>query len=118
MSLESNNLYEFEGFRIDLSERTLRFKDEPIPLAPKVMETLCVLVENQGRLMTKDDLMNEIWRDTFVEERNLTQNIFTLRKIFKEKRKDSKFIETIPRRGYRFVADFSPLESLQEETLD
>lgn len=117
MSSKKQNLYEFEGFHVNLSERTLWFEDEPVSLAPKVLETLCVLVENQGRLMTKDELMNEIWADTFVEERNLTQNIFTLRKIFKEKGKKGKVIETVPRRGYRFVAELAPVEIQTQETL-
>lgn len=88
MLLKEHNLHEFEGFRINLLEQTLWFEEERIPLAPKVFETLLVLIENQGRLMTKDDLMDQIWGETFVEERNLTQNIFTLRKLFKEKKKE------------------------------
>ena len=117
MSLENNNIYEFEDFRINLSEQTFWYQDERISLAPKVFETLSVLLENQGRLMTKDELMDKIWGETFVEERNLTQNIFTLRKIFKEKRKGIKFIETVPRRGYRFVAELQPIQISSEETL-
>lgn len=117
MSSEMNNLYEFESFRIDLAEQTLFYEDERISLAPRVFETLRVLVENSGRLMTKDELMEEIWGETFVEERNLTQNIFTLRKEFKKKRKGIKFIETVPRRGYRFVAELHPVEIKQEEML-
>jgi Tol biopolymer transport system component/DNA-binding winged helix-turn-helix (wHTH) protein len=114
MSLNQNNLYEFGGFRIDLSERTLWHKDEFIALPPKVMETLCLLVESGGRLLTKDELIEELWADTFVEERNLTQNIFTLRKVLSEREKGGKFIETIPRRGYRFVAEIHPVETRSE----
>ncbi len=117
MSSENNNLYAFEDFCFDLKEKTLWFKDERIPLAPRVLETLCVLIENSGRLMTKGELMDEIWGDTFVEERNLTQNIFTLRKEFKQRRKGIKFIETVPRRGYRFVAELHLVQIEREETL-
>ncbi len=109
MSFSDNNLAEFGNFRFDFDERTLWFENKPVALAPKVAETLCLLIENQGRLMTKDDLMNAIWADTFVEEKNLTQNISTLRKIFREKQKGFKFIETVPKRGYRFVADVRPV---------
>ena len=105
MSLKENHIYEFEEFQINLFERTLWQDGELIPLAPKVIETLCLLVENHGRLMTKDELMQELWADSFVEERNLTQNIFTLRKVLGEKETGKKFIETLPRRGYRFVAE-------------
>lgn len=115
MSLSDNNLYEFGNFRIDLSERALWFEGEPVALAPKVAETLCLLVKNPGRLMTKTNLMDEIWADTFVEEKNLTQNISTLRKVFREKQKGEKFIETVPKRGYRFVAEVRPFVREKEE---
>lgn len=109
--LKENHIYEFEDFQINFSERTLWHNGELIPLAPKVIETLCLLVENHGRLMTKDELMEELWADSFVEERNLTQNIFTLRKVLGEKESGKKFIETLPRRGYRFVAEVRPVET-------
>lgn len=111
MSPDNNNLFEFGEFRINISERTLWQKKRLVPLTPKAMETLCVLVENRGRLVTKDELMEKIWADCFVEERNLTQNIFTLRKLFGDADKDKKFIETVPRRGYRFVAEVRPVET-------
>lgn len=86
MFLRDNNLYEFEGFVIDLSKQILWYKNELVDLTPKVLETLCVFVERQEELLTKEELMNLIWEDTFVEERNLTQNIFVLRKVFEEKK--------------------------------
>lgn len=112
--MKENNLLEFEDFQINLSERTLWYQNELIPLAPKVMETLCLLVENHGRLMTKDELMSGLWGETFVEERNLTQNIFTLRKTLGGSDKGKQFIETVPRRGYRFVANVRPVEFREE----
>jgi Tol biopolymer transport system component/DNA-binding winged helix-turn-helix (wHTH) protein len=111
MSLRNDNLFEFSGFTLDLSERILRYNGEHISLAPKVAETLCVLVENHGRLMTKDELFERLWPDTFVEERNLSQNIFTLRKILRTFVPDQPFIETVPRRGYWFVADVTAIQT-------
>lgn len=105
MSLKKDNLLRFGAYTIDLTDRILWRDEELVPLAPKVLETLCVLVENHGRLMLKEELFDRIWGDTFVEERNLTQNIFTLRKVLGEGSGGIKFIETIPRRGYRFVAE-------------
>ncbi len=115
MSLKDNNIYEFESFKINLEEKTLWYEEERISLAPRVFETLEVLIQNRGRLMTKDELMDEIWGETFVEEKNLSQNIFRLRKVFRKRKKDTKFIETIPRRGYKFIVDVQPVEIIQDE---
>lgn len=73
MSNESNTLYQFGEFRLDTKERVLIRANETIILAPKVFDTLEVLVKNDGKIVSKDDLMNEIWEDSFVEEGNLTQ---------------------------------------------
>ena len=102
MSKKINNLYEFGEFRLDTVERVLYRKDKTVTLAPKVFETLLCLVENNGKIISKEDLMSEVWQNSFVEESNLTQNIYTLRQIFGKR---NKFIETVPRRGYRFTAD-------------
>lgn len=107
---EKPKLAGFGPYVLDLSERILRKGEQIVPLAPKVAETLCILVENHGRLMTKDELMNRLWSDSFVEERNLAQNIFTIRKALNEKEGGQKFIETVPRRGYRFIADVSAVK--------
>ncbi len=95
-----NNLYEFGKFRMDTSERVLLCENETIMLAPKVFDTLEILVKRNGKTVTKDELMDEIWADSFVDESNLTQNIYTLRQAL-----GKEFIETMPRRGYRFAAD-------------
>jgi Tol biopolymer transport system component/DNA-binding winged helix-turn-helix (wHTH) protein len=118
MSLQKNNLYEFEGFTIDLMKQILWYENEIVGLTPKVLETLCVLVEHRGKLLTKDELIDILWRDTYVEDRNLTQNIFLLRKIFEEKKGKTgrKIIKTVPKKGYQFVADVSPVVT-QEETI-
>ena len=96
--------YEFGNFRLDLSERCLLRDGTAVPLAAKVFETLRVLVENGGRLAEKKRFMQEVWADTFVDESNLWQNVFTLRKVLGEGEGGQRFIETVPRRGYRFIA--------------
>ncbi len=105
MSNEINNLYEFGEFRLDTKERVLIRQNETIILAPKVFDTLEVLIKSDGRIVSKDDLMDKIWSDSFVEEGNLTQNIYVLRQTL-----GKDFIETIPRRGYRFSVDVNVVE--------
>ena len=98
--------YDFGSFRLDVAERRLLRDGEPIPLAPKVFDTLLVLVENCGHLLEKDDLMTRLWPDTIVEEATLARNISDLRKALGEN-SQHKYIETVPKRGYRFVAPVS-----------
>lgn len=95
--------YEFENYCLLPTERLLLCEDKQVPLKSKVFETLLTLVRNHGDLMSKDQLMGQIWGSQVVEEGNLTQNIFTLRKAFGENPKDHRFIVTVPGRGYRFV---------------
>ena len=97
-------LFEFGPFRLDPSERLLMRDGEPVPLAPKVFDTLMALIENSGRLLDKDELMSMLWPDTFVEEATLARNISDLRKALGESTGKQKFIETVPKRGYRFTA--------------
>lgn len=99
------HIYEFGPFRLDAVERLLFRGDEVVPLTPKVIETLLVLVEHRGHLMAKDELMNLVWPDSFVEESNLAQNISQLRKALGEEHGGREYIETLPKRGYRFVAE-------------
>lgn len=104
------NIYEFENFRLDASHLML-FKDDcEIPLAPKVVETLLVLVESGGEVVGKDDIMQKVWGDSFVEESNLSQNLHRLRKILGSTKDGRPFIETLRRRGYRFVPDVRIIE--------
>lgn len=105
-------IYEFGDFRIETDERLLKRNGEVIHLPPKVIDLLFVLVESGGRVLTKDALMQRVWADSFVEETNLTHNISLLRRVLGEKQSGEKFIETIPRRGYRFVA---PVSRKQED---
>jgi TolB-like protein/DNA-binding winged helix-turn-helix (wHTH) protein/Flp pilus assembly protein TadD len=107
MSQQDNHSYEFGRFRLKTAERVLLREGELVPLTPKVFEILVTLVEHGGQVVAKDDLMKRVWPNTFVEEGNLTQNISLLRKALGETPGGVQFIETVPRRGYRFVADTS-----------
>ena len=104
MPLQTNNIYEFKDFRLDFTEKTLQGRNGVIPLTPKVFETLCVLVENAGHLIEKDELMQKLWQDRFVEESNLTFNIKMLRKALGDNAQKPRFIETVQSHGYRFIA--------------
>ena len=98
------HLYEFGPFRLDANERLLRRNGDTLPLTPKLFDTLLLLVENSGHLLLKDELMKSLWPDSFVEEVNLSQNIFRLRKVLGET-PGQQYIATIPGQGYRFIAD-------------
>src|SRR5256714_4087456 len=100
----ARHFYEFGPFRIDVTERLLLRAGEPVLLPPKVFDTLLALVQQPGRVIGKDELMKQVWPDSFVEEANLAHNVFTLRRALGEEKTADKYIETIPRRGYRFVA--------------
>jgi Tol biopolymer transport system component/DNA-binding winged helix-turn-helix (wHTH) protein len=109
-------VYEFGPFRLDPAERLLMRGGTPTPLAPKVIEILLLLVERRGSVVTKDELMTRLWPDTFVQESNLTQHIFMLRKALDDG--GAPYIETVPRRGYRFAREVRSLaEPLEREQL-
>jgi DNA-binding winged helix-turn-helix (wHTH) protein/tetratricopeptide (TPR) repeat protein len=97
-------MYEFGPFRLDPVDRVLLRERRILPLTPKGFDLLLVLVRNAGHVVLKDDLMREVWPDTFVEENNLTVNMSALRKILEEGSSGQSYIQTVPRRGYRFVA--------------
>lgn len=105
MSATNTHIYEFGPFRVDPIRRRLLRADEEIHLKPKVFDTLLVLIESEGHLIGKEELMQAVWPDTAVEENNLTQNISVLRKTFGERPEDHRYIVTVPGQGYRFVAD-------------
>jgi len=109
MLKQTKQLYEFGPFRLDADERLLMRDGRMTPLPPKVFDTLLVLVENSGRIVSKDELMQSLWPDTFVEESNLTQNISQLRRALGDGAAGAQYIETIPKRGYRFVAGVQSL---------
>ena len=104
MSQQTKRLYEFGPFRLDAQERLLLRDREIVPLTPKAFDMLLALVENSGRLLGKQELMQRLWPDSFVEEGSLAQNVSLLRRALGENLEGEKFIETVPRRGYRFIA--------------
>lgn len=104
MPLKAGLFYQFGPYRLDAEQRLLWNRDELVPLTLKALETLLALVENPGRLVGKDELMKKLWPDTFVEENNLAFNISVLRKALTDGQSGFGYIETIPRRGYRFIA--------------
>ena len=103
MSKENKHFYEFGPFRIDPEQRRLLRDQEAVPLTPKAFETLLILLRNSERVVSKDDLMNALWPDSFVEESNLSQNIFMLRKALGDSAQDARYIATVSGRGYRFT---------------
>jgi DNA-binding winged helix-turn-helix (wHTH) protein len=100
--LEISHLYEFSRFRFDSENHLLESEGTPISLTPKAFDILLVLVENGNRLTTKEELMRKVWPDRFVEEANLTVNISALRKQLGETPNGQQYIETVPKKGYRF----------------
>src|SRR6188768_810596 len=105
--------YQFGPFHLDGRERRLSRGGDVIPLRLKVFETLRVLVENAGRLVTKQELLDTVWPETAVEENNLNHNVSVLRKALGDRATGQQYIETVPRVGYRFVA---PVEAAVPQT--
>jgi TolB-like protein/DNA-binding winged helix-turn-helix (wHTH) protein/Flp pilus assembly protein TadD len=104
MVRQARHIYEFGPFRLIPEERQLLRDNQPVPLADKPFELLVVLVENSGHLIKKGELMERIWPDTSVEEANLSVNMSALRRALGEGPNEHQYVETVPRRGYRFVA--------------
>src|SRR5580765_3908706 len=104
--------YQFGPYRIDAGERLLHHGPELISLPPKALDTLLVLLGSAGRMVDKSDLMKAVWPDTFVEEGALARNVSLLRKALEDTGSESRYIETIPKRGYRFIApvEAAPLQ--------
>ena len=107
MTRQSQNIYEFGPYRFDAAKRLLLRGGEVVPLTPKCFEILLVFVENSGEVIEKEDLMNRVWPDSYVEEGNLTYNISVLRKALGERTNEHLYIVTVPGRGYQFVAPVS-----------
>lgn len=102
MSQQPRDLLEFDVYCIDVGQRVLFSRSTPVPLSPKVFDTLLALAEEPGRVLEKDYLLKKIWPDTFVEEGSLARNVSTLRRVLGKSPEDQEYIETIPKRGYRF----------------
>jgi len=105
MDGKDRKIYEFGSFRLDVTERLLWKDGELLSPTPKVFDLLALLVANHGHLLEKETLVEELWPGSFVEEANLNVNISALRRVLGEAPNENKFIETVPRRGYRFVAE-------------
>jgi DNA-binding winged helix-turn-helix (wHTH) protein/tetratricopeptide (TPR) repeat protein len=114
MDTKESDGYRFGPFQLLPNERLLLRDGRPVALTPKVFDTLLVFVENSGRLLTKDELMRLIWPHATVEEGNLSQNIFVLRKSLGENPPRQRYIVTIPLQGYRFVAKVRELHATSE----
>src|SRR5256885_7031128 len=102
--LKAKHLYGFGSYQLDAEERVLLRDGQPIILPPKDLETLLVLVENAGHIVEKEELLEKVWSGVFVEEGNLARHVFNLRQALGDAADGRPYIETIPRRGYRFVA--------------
>lgn len=102
--------YSFNNFTLDLEKRVLLREGEPVPLTPKAFDTLALLVRRSGHVVRKDELLEEIWADAFVEESTIAQNVFTLRKALGRSHAENQFIETVPKHGYRFIADVEVID--------
>ena len=109
-SQKIKGFYRFGEFKIEVEERCLRYGEEIVPLTPKEFEVLFFLIEREGKVAKKTDLLDAIWADTFVEESTLARNISWLREKLAKFSDDRKFIETVPKRGYRFVAEIEQFD--------
>ncbi|MFZ1701357.1 MAG: alpha/beta fold hydrolase [Pyrinomonadaceae bacterium] len=109
------SIFSFAGFRLDAAERLLYEGDRAVTLPPKVFDTLLMFVENAGRVLSKERMLDEVWEGSFVEENNLAQNISQLRRVLGETT-ECKFIETVPKYGYRFVAQVDTTDAAKTST--
>jgi DNA-binding winged helix-turn-helix (wHTH) protein/tetratricopeptide (TPR) repeat protein len=110
MQRTNEGCYEFGPFRLDPAQQQLFADGEPVALTPKAFDTLLLLVRNGGRLVSKEELLSSVWPDVVVEEATVAQNIFRLRKVLGEDADGSPYIETVPKRGYRFRATVRTVE--------
>ncbi|CAN5521117.1 hypothetical protein BH10ACI1_BH10ACI1_31640 [soil metagenome] len=120
MNGEEKHSYQFKSFRLDVEERQLLHEDNIVPLEPRVFDVLVALVQRGGHLVEKDELLKLVWADSFVEEANIARIVHTLRKVLGEYENGNKFIETVAKKGYRFVAEVSEVaaQTAQKSTND
>jgi Tol biopolymer transport system component/DNA-binding winged helix-turn-helix (wHTH) protein len=114
----SVRFYDFDGYRIDTKRHLLMRDGEPIAIKPKALDMLLLLVRHPGRLLGKEELMNRLWPDTVVEEANLTQNVFVVRKALGEAPGEQRFIATVARQGYRFVGNVREVTEDEQSSRD
>ena len=116
MSVQTKVIFEFGPFRLNPAERLLLRDQAPVHLPPKAFDALVVLVENRGHLLEKNALLEKVWPDTFVEESNLAQHISVVRKALQDGEDGSRYIETVPTHGYRFIAEVRELGGISPQT--
>src|ERR1035438_5197384 len=104
MSMNTGGIFQFGKFQVDALARTLRREEEIVTLNRRAFDVLLYLVQNPGRVLTRDELLKNAWPDTFVDENSLAQSISALRRALEEKPGDNSYIVTLPGRGYQFVA--------------
>jgi TolB-like protein/DNA-binding winged helix-turn-helix (wHTH) protein/Tfp pilus assembly protein PilF len=114
---QEKTFYEFDHYSLDVTQQVLLRNGELVPLPPKAFDLLLALVEAGGAVVGKEELLGRVWPDTFVEEGSLTQNISTLRRTLGEKGEGLQYIQTVPRRGYRFAAPVKPAKAAPEPQL-
>ena len=117
LRVRAKRVYEFGPFRLDAAERLQLRDGEVVPLTLKAFDTLVLLVDNGGHLLEREALLKSVWADSFVEEANLTVCISSLRKALGEQYNGHQYIETVPKRAYRFAADVSLLGGKQEDLI-
>ncbi len=117
MSSQPQVAYRFGGFLLNPADKQLLRNGKPVTLPPKVFDTLLLLLESQARLVEKDEFLKRLWPDSFVEEVALAHCISHLRKVLREGSDNSRFIETVPKRGYRFIAPVEVVRAASHETL-
>src|SRR5262245_7040797 len=106
------NSYRFDAFQLNVAERVLIKGNQSIPLTPKAFDTLVVLIRNSSHVVGKDELLKAVWPETFVEEGVLAVNVAAIRKALSDGDAGRSYIETVPRRGYRFIGEVQALEKL------
>jgi DNA-binding winged helix-turn-helix (wHTH) protein/Tol biopolymer transport system component len=117
MEPQTAHIFRFGPFCLEIEDRLLLEHGRAVPLTPKAFDTLVALVRRNGRVVKKEDLLSEVWPNTFVEEATLAQNVFTLRKALGQTAGGAQYIETIPKQGYRFVADVEEISGDDAELL-
>ena len=118
MSSHTNHLYAFKDFRLDVRETVLLRQGKEVAITPKAFQLLSILVENHGAVVKKEKLISEIWADSIVEDGNLAFTARLLRKVLGDDARTPIYIETIPRKGYRFIAEVSEPSELSDPEND
>lgn len=120
MDAQSRKIYQFGSFRLDAAEHLLLRANKPVALTPKAFEVLLHLIERRGHLVEKEELMRAVWGDSFVEEANVARAVWALRKALGENGNGGKYIQTVPKHGYRFIAETAeiPIDEISGENED